>query len=1047
MLDSNAQHTLGVFFNQQDIQEGFRLIKEEKLNISFRKGNLSSYFIVSGIIQEGSVIESRISCKSRNGHKKIQSQCSCSQWTAEGHCSHVVSLFIEFHLQNNGMKNIPRPHPDLDIPENIARVAEYGTIIGGPEKFLGIKSKGGLTYFAHQYLLTNNLKVPFPLPKTLDGHIGIKLGPAGNPEEKGEKSNEEYSENLLTAHFSYITPQGETIPEVSLFESLYLFDWAHGDSYYLPQSLAHFIQIVRNCPNGLSINDYLRLTQELRHSQLVVLSLGETNLSEIPQVKVRPQILLTESDRSGFFDFTISLITPDNQYVPIFDELSTFSFRGGLLHTFQRKNEAYEFLKNIPRSFSLKQNSLTRFLRPSYDRERWERVIHALFSATHVECYDKENQKIFFCETVIIQHLLSQLIKSFGVQLFRFSDSCQEEKKLLLQIRKGTLLENISSFFEKISPLGVEIYYNQSQVSIWKPQIQCQRRKSKIDWFEVDLALSRKDLEVISRANLETGHVLSSQGLVLLDSKQKNLLKFLRKYSEINKASKKRPEKNEEKYSLLHLPFERSQIFELFELKKLGLDEVLTEEESEFCEKLLNLKEIPPYDLPKNLEKRLRPYQKVGHNWLRFLWEYRFGACLADDMGLGKTIQTISFLQSIIHEIDRVLIICPVSILVNWEEEFEKFSNLSEDICLYYGGSRELDLQKKIILTSYGVMKKEAQTNFKDLIFDVMILDEVQNLKNTRSLGAGCVRKIKAKFHLCLTGTPVENDLNEFYNILDIAVPGIWGTKHFHGLNFAKKSRLLTKQMARPFILRRTKSQVLSDLPAKVENTVYLRFSDIEREQYLYKLARIRKHLDEVGSRQRYGEVFKGLLELRQLCLWQQQELLYSTKVKFLFKNLEQILQEGHQVLIFSQFTSYLDIIQQRVVEKAIPFSRIDGSYSIKKRSENIKLFQSGKNKVFLISLKAGGLGLNLTAASYIYIMDPWWNPAVEAQAIDRAHRIGQKKSIHVYRLIVKNSVEEKVLELQKIKRQLFDDLMGNENDQYFTGKLSMKDFEALLFS
>ena len=313
-------------------------------------------------------------------------------------------------------------------------------------------------------------------------------------------------------------------------------------------------------------------------------------------------------------------------------------------------------------------------------------------------------------------------------------------------------------------------------------------------------------------------------------------------------------------------------------------------------------------------------------------------------------------------------------------------------------------------------MKKEAQTKFNDLVFDVMILDEVQNLKNARSLGAACVRKIKAKFHLCLTGTPVENDLNEFYNILDIAVPGIWGTKRFHGLNFTKKSRLLAKQTAKPFILRRTKSQVLSDLPAKVENTVYLRFSDIEKEQYLYQLAHIKKNLKEVASVQRYGEVFKGLLKLRQLCLWQQQKLLHSTKIKFLFKNLEQILQEGHQVLIFSQFTSYLDIIQERVVERSMPFSRIDGSYSIKKRAENIKLFQSGRNKVFLISLKSGGLGLNLTAASYVYIMDPWWNPAVEAQAIDRAHRIGQKKSINVYRLIVKIVLKKRFWNSKKSK-------------------------------
>ena len=525
----------------------------------------------------------------------------------------------------------------------------------------------------------------------------MRLEHAEGPEEMGHKAAaaQRHPKNLLTARFSYITTQGETINEVSLFESLYLFDWAHGDSYYLPQPLAHFVQIVRNNPNGLCVNDYLRLTQELRHSQLVVLSVGKVDLDKIPQIKVKPQILLTESHRSGFFNFAVSLITPDHCYVPIFDELSAFSFNGGFLHTFRKKNEAYEFLKNVPRSFSLKQNSLTRFLRPSYDRERWERIIYTLFSSPHLECYDDASCQVYFCETITIQNILSQIIKSFGVQLFRFSDSLQDEKKLLLQIRKKKFLENISSFFTKISSLGIEIYYNQNQVNIWKSQIQCQRKKSQIDWFEVDLSLSKKDLEIVSKANLETGHLLSSQGFTLLDSKQKNLLKFLRRHVGINKAIKKKSKKNEEQHSLLHLPFKRSQIFELFELKNLGLDEILTQEENEFCQRLLNLKEIPSYDLPKHLENRLRPYQEVGYSWLRFLWEYRFGACLADDMGLGKTIQAISFLESIIDEINRAIIICPVSILLNWEEEFEKFSNLSKDICLYYGELSGIRFTKK----------------------------------------------------------------------------------------------------------------------------------------------------------------------------------------------------------------------------------------------------------------------------------------------------------------------------------------------------------------
>jgi SNF2 family DNA or RNA helicase len=350
-------------------------------------------------------------------------------------------------------------------------------------------------------------------------------------------------------------------------------------------------------------------------------------------------------------------------------------------------------------------------------------------------------------------------------------------------------------------------------------------------------------------------------------------------------------------------------------------------------------------------------------------------------------------------------------------------------------------------------MKKEVDETFADKEFDIFVLDEVQHLKNVRSLGAYAARKIKADFRICLTGTPVENDLAEFYNILDLSVPGIWGDLQFIRTTSTKKSRLLARKSAAPFILRRTKSQVLSDLPPKIENNIYLNLSDQEKKQYENTLVNIRNKIALSPTKKKYGEILKGLLQLRQSCLWQKpvedSESLFggfeSTKIGFLTETLEQILEEGHQAIIFSQFTSYLDIIQNTLREKHWKIARIDGSQSIKKRQQQVDIFQEGKAPIFLISLKAGGVGLNLTAASYVFVMDPWWNPAVEAQAIDRAHRIGQKNTLTVYRPIIKGSVEEKVLELQEMKKQLFYDLLPEDEENLFTGKLSMKDFEHLL--
>ena len=350
-------------------------------------------------------------------------------------------------------------------------------------------------------------------------------------------------------------------------------------------------------------------------------------------------------------------------------------------------------------------------------------------------------------------------------------------------------------------------------------------------------------------------------------------------------------------------------------------------------------------------------------------------------------------------------------------------------------------------------MKREIDETFSDEHFDIVILDEVQHLKNIRSQGAYAARKISADFRICLTGTPVENDLAEFYNILDLSIPGIWGDLQFIRTSSNKKSRLLARKTAAPFILRRTKGQVLTDLPPKIENNVVLSFSKHEDDDYKNSLLRIKNKIQNAPSKKKYGEILRGLLELRQKCLWQKrtgemtfrEAMVDSSKIEFLMETLEQILEEGHQAIVFSQFTTYLDIIQKVISERHWKWARIDGTQTVKKRQSQVEIFQEGKAPVFLISLKAGGVGLNLTAASYVFIMDPWWNPAVESQAIDRAHRIGQQNTLTVYKPIIKGSVEEKVLELQAMKKELFKDLLPDDDETLFTGKLTMKDFESLL--
>jgi SNF2 family DNA or RNA helicase len=314
--------------------------------------------------------------------------------------------------------------------------------------------------------------------------------------------------------------------------------------------------------------------------------------------------------------------------------------------------------------------------------------------------------------------------------------------------------------------------------------------------------------------------VITKKGLILLSKEQKDLIRFMQKYTKYEATNESVEVDGSKTFKKFILPFNRARVFELFELRKLGIDGALLPAEIELCERLANLTEVPSYELPENLTTILRPYQKVGFNWLRFLYEHKLGACLADDMGLGKTLQTIAFLKSIYHTLNKVLIVCPVTILLNWEKEIQRFSDM--ELAIYHGGARAYPADKKIILTSYGVMKKESEAVFANTHFDILILDEVQHLKNIRSLGAFSARKINAEFRICLTGTPVENDLSEFYNILDLSIPGIWGDLQFVRAISNTKTRLIARKTAAPFILRRTNAQVLHDLPPKIENNVYL---------------------------------------------------------------------------------------------------------------------------------------------------------------------------------------------------------------------------------
>jgi superfamily II DNA or RNA helicase len=461
---------------------------------------------------------------------------------------------------------------------------------------------------------------------------------------------------------------------------------------------------------------------------------------------------------------------------------------------------------------------------------------------------------------------------------------------------------------------------------------------------------------------------------------------------------------------------------------------------------------------PRGFAGTLRDYQREGLGWMEFLREFGFGGCLADDMGVGKTAQVLAVLEGRrVEGCGPSLVVAPKSLMFNWRQESERFTPELR-VLEYTGLSRDAGLfaSHDLILTTYGTLVRDV-VRLKDQVFDYVVLDEAQAIKNASTASAKAVRLLKARNRLALSGTPVENHLGELWSLFEFLNPGMLGEakvlRMAGGLsrNPSEEARRLLAQALRPFILRRTKQQVAKELPEKTEQTIYCELETTQRKHYDELKRHYRESLLQRVARQGMGRskmhVLEALLRLRQAAchpglIDASRVSEPSAKLEVLMEQLTEVLEEGHKALVFSQFTSMLAIVRLRLEAAGIVYEYLDGSTT--DRQARVERFQTDEGcGLFLVSLKAGGLGLNLTAAEYVFLLDPWWNPAVEAQAVDRAHRIGQMRRVFAYRLIAKDTVEEKVLELQKSKRDLVEGILGE--DHSVIRDLCREDLELLL--
>jgi SNF2 family DNA or RNA helicase len=539
----------------------------------------------------------------------------------------------------------------------------------------------------------------------------------------------------------------------------------------------------------------------------------------------------------------------------------------------------------------------------------------------------------------------------------------------------------------------------------------------KKDWFEFAQStfIDGKEMSFseISRLLVENqGYIRTNHGFVKVSEESQNELKLLNSFQAF--ATKK-------SFNMLEF------------LPLLGITSVEGKDSSssQFIENFKNFHRSEK-TLGDDFSGTLRDYQSYGVKWLSFLHQYGFGGILADDMGLGKTVQTIAFTTSITQS-SPYLIIGPTNVVYNWEKEIDKFTKRKKTVV--YGGNHREKLipeltKSNYVIMSFGILKNDIDL-LKTIPFEAIFIDEAQHIKNPKTQLSKAVKQLNARFKIAMTGTPIENYIQDVWNLFDFVMPNYLG-KYSQFENDVKDQRMeLVKTRIKPFVLRREKREVLDSLPEKTEIILKCDMSKDQEKLYKTVLDAAKKGVStSSGKTERLG-VLTALLKLRQVCIHPQlvKEIgassIESSKFELAKEKIEELIEEGHKIVIFSQFTEMLDIVNKWTDQKAIYTERIDGTVSAKARIMAVDRFQVAEQPgMFLISLKAGGVGLNLTAADYVIHLDPWWNPAIESQATDRVHRMGQQNKVIVYKFITRGTIEEKIQELQESKRQLLSELI-----------------------
>ena len=1045
-------------------KDGERILKNDLISDFSYENNDKTIALISSVISEN--LFSEYSCKidiDKNTKEVLFTHCSCDDFEKESIkkknycCKHLTGTFYKFLRA-------------LDEDSNLA--LELG--LNTQKKELVKKSEGSILDF----LLQNDkktlyLKFEVILNKSLWNDkitAQFKIGTENMKSSKLYALKDIYA--FLTAFYNEISlPYGkdfvfnikeqklkpkdkkvikfiEMLKEMDMSKSIYKRldeKLINGKNLVIPKALLReFLIIISKHRVYLGEGFYSRQIETEIILDKIPIPMSLKTLGDMIKLEALRGVPKPLNDNDDVFLYdTLIYIPPEEQLENLSPYIEVFTHGNSIFFT---KEEEYRVLKELIPSmqkvtsnielskdlsekiviaepkfkfyFDKKDDNITLSLKISYDKYEFD----------YFEGYF---EKVIYRDTLKEENVIKELYK-LGFENVNNNFLFLKDDDYIFQFFKKDILN--------LQKLG-EVYYSESFTgikSISKGSFKGDIRKGKYDYFELNFAIKDlEDEEILSilkafRDNKKYYKLKTGEFLDLEEIELKKFLKLLESLEGENKIEENKVSfpKSKGIYLEAYLEEEKMKNFrgrkELKSLKNM----------------LLNLDNIN-FNIPKNLNGVLRNYQEKGFKWLNTLDYLGFGGILGDEMGLGKTFQTIAFLLS--KEDSKSLIVAPTSLVFNWYSEFKKFAPSLKVVMVNKSPSEREEIIKDykkydILITTYNLVKRDLES-YKKIFFDYVILDEAQNIKNPSSQNSKSVKELKSKNRFALTGTPIENSLMELWSIFDFIMPNYlydenkFTTRYYRRLEEEPVIIEELKRLVTPFILRRYKKDVIKELPDKIEKKLIIPMEEEQKKVYKAYSDHIKALIEKKVINDEFKsskiEILSYITKLRQIAidpsLVMDKYLGGSGKMEALLELVTQGIEENHKILIFSQFTSVLKNISKLFKLNYISFSYLDGSTPSKERGKLVEDFNKNSNSVFLIYLKAGGTGLNLTSADIVIHFDPWWNPAVEDQASDRAHRIGQKNVVEVIKMISENSVEEKIVNLQEEKRKLIDSVLGED--------------------